>query len=357
MKKNILIFMVISLLTGNNLFAKTKYSEDFIFTVDTRKAIGKAEDALKFTIPINSTFSNIGQTYNYHVDCNNDGVYEEKNQTKPYTCMYKKAGVYSIRIAGKYPAFSFADDIGYLTDIIVYNDAKKLISIDHWGTQKWTTMHNGFSNCSNLVGMADDTPDLRRVKNMERLFYHCTQFNQPLNDWNMSNVMYMSSMFRHATSFNQPLNHWDTSSVIRMPALFSDTENFNQDISDWNTSKVEDIGGLFNNASAFNQPLNQWDVSRVKDMFITFKGAKHFNQPLNDWNTSRVTDMHAMFKNASAFNQPLDKWDTSSVTGMSSIFKNAEVFNQSLDTWNLSKVKDSSHSNYIQLQKKGIETK
>ena len=38
------------------------------------------------------------------------------------------------------------------------------------------------------------------------MFYNASSFNQPLNNWNVSNVTDMDSMFYEATSFNQPLH-------------------------------------------------------------------------------------------------------------------------------------------------------
>ena len=46
------------------------------------------------------------------------------------------------------------------------------------------------------------------------MFRNASSFNQPLNDWNVSNVTIISYMFRDATSFNQPLNDWDVSNVM-----------------------------------------------------------------------------------------------------------------------------------------------
>ena len=45
------------------------------------------------------------------------------------------------------------------------------------------------------------------------MFRNARSFNQPLNNWNVSNVMYMGSMFDGAISFNQPLNNWNVSNV------------------------------------------------------------------------------------------------------------------------------------------------
>ena len=41
---------------------------------------------------------------------------------------------------------------------------------------------------------------------MRDMFTGATSFNQPLNNWNVSNVTDMDSMFYEATSFNQPLH-------------------------------------------------------------------------------------------------------------------------------------------------------
>jgi len=110
----------------------------------------------------------------------------------------------------------------------------------------------------------------------------------------------MSHMFRGAFDFNQPLNDWDVSSVT-------------------------DMTGMFCWASDFNQPLNDWDVGSVTNIGWMFYGASGFNQPLNDWDVGSVTDMDGMFYEASDFNQPLDDWDVSSVTNMSFMFEGSKM--------------------------------
>ena len=45
-------------------------------------------------------------------------------------------------------------------------------------------------------------------------------------------------------------------------------ESFNQPLNDWNVSNVTDMEGMFQGASSFNQPLNNWDVSNVTDMSL-----------------------------------------------------------------------------------------
>ena len=54
-------------------------------------------------------------------------------------------------------------------------------------------------------------------------------FDQPLNNWNVSNVTNMRRMFLNATSFNQPLNKWNVSNdVTYMRRMFDGADSFNQ---------------------------------------------------------------------------------------------------------------------------------
>ena len=59
------------------------------------------------------------------------------------------------------------------------------------------------------------------------MFDGAESFNQPLNNWNVSNVRYMNFMFRGARSFNQPLNNWDVRT--RMCDMFSGATSFVND--------------------------------------------------------------------------------------------------------------------------------
>ena len=43
---------------------------------------------------------------------------------------------------------------------------------------------------------------------MTFMFLNAIAFNQPIGDWNVSNVNYMRGMFHGATSFTQDLRNW-----------------------------------------------------------------------------------------------------------------------------------------------------
>ena len=51
---------------------------------------------------------------------------------------------------------------------------------------------------------------------MSQMFYRAENFNQPLNNWNVSKVEDMSFMFYYAHSFNQDLDNWNTENVKTM---------------------------------------------------------------------------------------------------------------------------------------------
>lgn len=59
----------------------------------------------------------------------------------------------------------------------------------------------------------------------------------------------MSSLFQGNATFNQPIGNWDTSNVTNMYFMFAGAPinqpavpvAFNQDISHWNTGKVTNM--------------------------------------------------------------------------------------------------------------------
>ena len=52
------------------------------------------------------------------------------------------------------------------------------------------------------------------------------------------------------------------SNVSDISYMFFEDEPFNQPIGDWDVSNVTDMSGTFSNSS-FNQPIGDWDVSNV----------------------------------------------------------------------------------------------
>ncbi|NYJ27795.1 BspA family leucine-rich repeat surface protein [Allomuricauda sp. ARW1Y1] len=326
------------------------------------------------------------EAYNYTVDWG-DGT-SDTNVMGDITHTYAAPGTYQVSIGGDFPRIYFNDFDGTETD------SDKLISVDQWGSNEWTSMDNAFTHCSKMDVLATDVPDLSQVTSLGAMFRFCeslegndsfanwdvgnvtnfsnlfgwaTRFNQDISNWDVSNAKLMVDMFTNATafnsdisnwnlgnvgaidrmfagasSFNQPIGQWDVSGIKSMQALFSGASSFNQDISEWDMGNLEDLGAMFADAISFNQDISNWDVSKVTFMNAMFSGASSFNQPIGEWDVSKVTTMSSMFFGATSFNQPLNDWNTSNVAVMGTMFAKASSFNQPLSNWDVSNLESTS---------------
>ncbi|NJL13444.1 MAG: BspA family leucine-rich repeat surface protein [Microscillaceae bacterium] len=274
--------------------------------------------------------------------------------------------IYQIEITGDFPRIFFNNT----------GDKDKILAIVQWGNIAWTSMQDAFYGCANLTYQAADAPDLSAVSNFNNMFRECLvfdgnatiqdwdvssitsmrqtffgalAFNQPLNNWDVSNVNDMFGLFGShlntvTATFNQPLNNWDVSQVNNMAFMFLNNARFNQDISGWQVGNVSNMDFMFAlfrtmpDASQFNSPLNNWDVSQVTSMEGMFFEAENFDQPLGNWVTTSLSNINRMFWGARNFNQPINTWDVSGVTNLDSTFYNANRFNQNLNSWDVSSV-------------------
>ena len=71
------------------------------------------------------------------------------------------------------------------------------------------------------------------------------QFNQPINSWDVTNVISSRQLFQRSRTFNQPLNYWNFKNNEDMYAMFIDAESFNQDLSGWCVPKIATEPGNF----------------------------------------------------------------------------------------------------------------
>ncbi len=306
--------------------------------------------------------------YNYSIAWG-DGTVDENVSTE-ITHTYLNPGQYKVKISGIYPQPYFGKTQRNDTE---FYDAKKLLTVDQWGSIEWLSMNSAFLNCSNMNINALDTPDLSQVFDMESMFEGATSFNQDISEWVVSNVVNMRSMFRNArafnqwldlwnvrmvvdmssmfegaSSFNQPLNSWDVSSVIDMNSMFMDASSFNSDIRDWMPISVVNMSYMFAFSDTFNTPVGAWDVASVTDMSFMFMNAASFNNgfnnievilsnrdELNNWDTRSVVNMVGMFRGAFTFDQDIALWDVSFVRDMTDMFQNASAFSQSIRNWDV----------------------
>ena len=330
-----LIFTCVGVLLASTALAQT----EFITTWQTTSA------SETVTIPTNG-----GETYNYNVDWG-DGSPVETGLNGDASHTYSTAGVYTVTITGTFPRIYFNNG----------GDRNKILSVEQWGNQAWTSFRGAFYGARNLVVNATDAPDLSGVNSMHRAFRDAVSltgdfsnwntstittlfetfknaevFNSDISNWDVSNVASFDETFADADVFNQDISSWNTANVTTMQGMFARADAFNQDIGSWNTSSVENMSSMFKDAASFNQDIDGWNVSNVTDMAEMFFGATSFNQDLNSWDVSGVNAFRGMFHGATTFNGDISSWDTSSATSMSSMFENASAFNQDIGGWDTS---------------------
>ncbi|MCK0133553.1 BspA family leucine-rich repeat surface protein [Arenibacter sp. S6351L] len=281
-----------------------------------------ASNSTSITIPTKGT------GYNYDVDWNGDGIFDEFNLTGTVTHDYGSAGTYVVQIKGDFPTIYFNNSHD--------NDKEKIVGIRQWGAIEWESMKKAFSGCANLMGYAIDVPNLSAVTDLSYMFERATLFNQDIGSWNVDNVNNMVGVFYQATSFNQDISSWNVDNVMLMAGMFANATAFNQNIGSWNVANVITMEAMFTGASAFDSDLNTWSVGNVTNMEFMFEGATAFDGDISAWNVGNVTLMSDMFAGATAFNSDLSAWNVGNVTHMSGMFRSATSFDQDLGSWDIS---------------------
>ena len=196
---------------------------NFEFSVKTDNAGTSANN--QFTIPTT------GSGYNYNISTSEHAL---TGQTGDVTLTFATAGTYDIVISGDFPRIYFANS----------GNESKLVDIKSWGSQVWTSSQKAFKGCNNLIPTFTDAPDLSIVTSTESMFYGCTNFNQDISSWDVSNVQQMNTMFRLASNFNQDISSWDVGNVSNMYGVFISCTSFDQDISSWDVRNVTSLSNF-----------------------------------------------------------------------------------------------------------------
>jgi surface protein len=183
--------------------------DDFVITVKTDHPGTSADN--EFTIP-----TNLSETYDYSVDCDNDGINEIVGATGNFTCVYASAGTYTVRIK-----HNQATNAGFPR--IYFNgngDTQKLLTIEQWGTNPWSSMSSAFEGASNLTTTALDVPDFSNMISMYQMFKNATLATPNTSNWDTFNITTMFEMFTGATSVNPDTSNWNIENVTIMANMF-----------------------------------------------------------------------------------------------------------------------------------------
>lgn len=255
--KSITIYLLSLLFFTNILIAQTNDGISFITKWKTTKY------AKTITIPTNNTYS-----YNYQVDCDDDGVFEKKHIQGNASCTYEISGEHIISIKGDFPVF-------YLNTFYDTSN-NSLLEVMQWGTNRWESMRNSFKGAAALKITASDVPNLSLVTDMSYMFYQASSMNQNLTDWNVSTITKLTGTFAFASNFNQNISNWDVSSVVNMYGTFARANSFNQNLSKWDVSSVTNMNHMFTNITLstnnYDALLIAWNALDLKAS-ITFNGG------------------------------------------------------------------------------------
>ena len=176
-------------------------------------------------------------SYDYHVDCNDDGIIEHFSVNDDYTCTYEIADIYVIAIYGDFPHLGE----GRTTHTL---DKAKIQTVQQWGSIQWQSMNRSFMFSNITTIEANDVPDLSNVTDIGWMFYGASRFNADLSSWDVSNVTNMQGLFT-STNLDCDLSSWDVSNVTNMLNTFTRVKNFNSDLSNWDVSNVVTMERMF----------------------------------------------------------------------------------------------------------------
>ena len=293
---------------------------DFVIIVKTDN-VGLTGSEM-FNINVNTS---VNYTLNYNVDCNDDGTDEITATTDDYICDYSAtglntgAGEYTIRIKDNsidrrgFIAFSHLGGDGN-------SDAKKIISLEQWGTSKWVSTSAMFQGAENMLINATDIPDFSEVTTMQSMFKGCSLAKPNTKYWDTHNVLHMGSMFHTASVANPDTSLWDTSKVTNMGSMFTSAFLANPDTSGWDTAQVTSMATMFAYAAVANPDTSGWDTANVEFILHMFIGAQSANPDTSNWNTAKITSMRQMFQGAISATPNTSSWDISMVTNMEGMF-------------------------------------
>ena len=184
-----------------------------------------------------------------------------------------------------YVTFNFTDN-GSLTDGLsfanfqeFYGQKCTIVNILKFDNIPLSRAGFQFYNITSIVITATDSPQILPDTSLSG-FIANTNFNSPIDNWDVSNVTNMSFMFWYAYSFNQDIQNLNISNITNMEGMFDGAISFSGDITGWDTTNVTNMRRMFYNASSFTRNLTTWNVANVTNYEDFATGSGITNPPL-----------------------------------------------------------------------------
>ena len=228
-----------------------------------------------------------------------------------------------------------------------------------------------------------------KTTNINGVVLDSPKFNQPINQWVVSEVEEAPFVFAGCSSFNREINWyvpklWQVTYIlagcsnlnkkvslkgakpIDISYLLSGCAKFNSDIEidtshcvnfekalafcveynkpiNFNFSSATNISGMLAGTAKFNQPINFGNTPNLTEAWYLFEGSA-FNQPIT-MNAPKLNNVSGWFSNNVVFNNSINV-DFSNVINMSYMFWNASSFNQPIGHWNIGNVLNFENFTY-----------
>jgi len=222
-------------------------------------------------------------TFSTYID---SGAIASDNEDGDLTSSIVTTGLVNTSINGDYTiTYTVSDSTGNTVtatrQVIVEDDGNPVYLAENGVTIKakdWALI--GDSGVINGIGYT--------IVNRETLF-DMIQAGDDVTRVCTTRILDIYGFIGNNTTFNQPIGNWDVSNVTQMRNLFKAAYSFNQNISNWDVSNVTDMKSMFHAATAFNQDISNWDVSNVTNMGLMFHQAD-FNLDLGNWNVDNVVE-------------------------------------------------------------------
>ena len=103
-----------------------------------------------------------------------------------------------------------------------------------WGNIAWSNMSGAFFGCANMgAEKSKDVPNLSSVDRVNSIFRSCTNFNQDISVWDVSNVTSFARSFQGSPAFNADIGGWSVKNSISMNNMFDGATSFNHSLENW----------------------------------------------------------------------------------------------------------------------------
>ena len=270
-------------------YTATDSAGNIATTVRTVNIVEPRPMIVTYRLDANEIFT-VGSQNDFQIDYGEGAGFQTLTGVQLYS--YATAGDHQVKLQGNLDTILFC-----------FNDSP-LLRVDDWGDAVWRSFASAFLDCTELDNSVESLgePDfLTAVANGDEtkinmsLGFEDSNFNQPINHWDVSQVDDMGSLFHVSftqtfdSSFNQPLDNWDVSSVRIFQLMFA-SEGTNSD-------------------AIFNQDINSWDLSSATNMnfmFAVVSGTNHFDQKLDAWQVPNLDRANGMFLNTSLSTENYD---------------------------------------------------